>query len=201
MPIIQTDKPLRPREANDFYMTPQPLIKAVLSRFQQEILGPRDVNSIRTILEPGSGPFAPWAKEAHQIWRKAKIDAVELISSPHSLAFIRQGRQVDFREAKFESKYDLVIGNPPYKHAEEFVRKAHNIVTGRGHIVYLLRTAFLESNKRVKGLWADLPPSCVWVLAQRPSFYHNKKTNATCYSIFIWGPERGKPELGWLNWR
>lgn len=197
MPIIKTDKEMRPRDPNDYYRTPEELINFTLNKFRNELSPGR----VRRILEPGSGPFAPWGRGAKKIWPDARLDAVESVEPPHGVDYVDRVYAVDYAEWSPDSHYDLVVGNPPYRYAEKFVRRGFDALTGRGHLIYLLRTAFLESDRRVKDLWRSLPPSYVWVLAQRPSFYQNGKTNATCYSVFVWGGESGRTRLDWLDWR
>lgn len=197
MPIITTDKEMRPRDPNDYYRTPDKLIEATFTKFLEDL----NPGPIQRVLEPGSGPFAPWGRVAKRFWPGIRLDAVELVDAPIGLDYVDHSFEMDFTTLTPDVKYDLVVGNPPYRYAEKFVRNGIDLLTENGHLIYLLRTAFLESNRRAKGLWRDLPPSRVWVLAQRPSFYQNGKTNATCYSIFVWGPDSGPPILDWLDWR
>ena len=49
----------------------------------------------------------------------------------------------------------------------------------------LLRTAFLESQKRYD-FWQQHPVNKLYVLSKRPSFLQNGKSDATSYSWFIW---------------
>jgi len=98
--------------------------------------------------------------------------------------------------------YDLVYGNPPYLHAEEFVRQGLKVSR---NVYFLLRLAFLESKKRHFGLFTEFPPKRVYVLSRRPSFFSTKDkgktTDAISYAMFYWRKEyEGKPELDWLYW-
>lgn len=83
-----------------------------------------------------------------------------------------------------ENKYDVIITNPPYNKAQEFVEKSLDIIKPSGKVVMLLRTNFLESQKRYD-FWQKNPPSRLYVLSQRPSFT-GKGTDATSYSWFVW---------------
>jgi hypothetical protein len=100
------------------------------------------------------------------------------------------------------NRYDWVIGNPPFKEAERHVRKA---LVGGHDVAFLLRLAFLESKARVP-FWTG-PGACLrkmWVLAERPSFTANGKTDSAAYAFFWWQPGfEGQaevvPALTWRN--
>ena len=98
------------------------------------------------------------------------------------------------------------VGNPPYRLAEEFVRKSIEISDGL--VAMLLRVGFLESAKR-HPFWSEFPPIALRILVERPSFTPDGATDASAYAWFIW---RGKgyepaddltgPEpFGWYRWR
>jgi hypothetical protein len=81
---------------------------------------------------------------------------------------------------------NLIIGNPPYKHAEEFVHKSLSLLLADGVLCYLLRLNFLEGQKRHTTLWNIHKPSLVAVCSKRPSFTENGKTDMTAYAYFVW---------------
>lgn len=83
----------------------------------------------------------------------------------------------------------LVVTNPPYKLALEFVERALKEVGPTGTVAMLLRLPFLESVRR-QGFHAEHPAD-VYVFAKRPSFTKNGKTDATAYAWFVWGPNLG----------
>lgn len=80
----------------------------------------------------------------------------------------------------------LVITNPPYSKAMEFVQKA---VAASDQVAMLLRLNWLASKKRSEWLRAHTPD--VYVLPRRPSFT-GRGTDATDYAWMVWrtsGPE------------
>lgn len=86
----------------------------------------------------------------------------------------------------------IVLMNPPYKHAQAFVERAiAEVGSGMygGRVYALLRLAFLESLGRVE--LHQRYPSDVLVLAKRPSFTGDGKTDATAYAWFCWPGHRG----------
>lgn len=94
---------------------------------------------------------------------------------------------VNFLKEDLEpNSFDVLVTNPPFRRAEEFVRKALSCAT---HVVMLLRLAFLETRRR-EALHAECP-SDVYVLSRRPSFTANGATDSCAYAWFWWGPGRG----------
>jgi hypothetical protein len=92
-----------------------------------------------------------------------------------------------------------VIGNPPYREAEAFIRRGLSMLDPGGHLIYLLRLAFLEGQKRRDGLFRELPPFQAAVCSKRPSFTGDGKTNATAFTLLHWvRGYRGETRLSWL---
>lgn len=94
--------------------------------------------------------------------------------------------QLDFLTIPDDVSFDVIITNPPFYLAEEFVRKA---LRHAEHVVMLLRLAFLESRRREQ--FHQEHPSDVFVLSRRPSFMSNGATDSSAYGWFVWGPGRG----------
>jgi len=76
---------------------------------------------------------------------------------------------------------DLIITNPPFKIALEFLEKS---LTESKTVIYLLRLNFLGTLKR-KEFWNANQPTHLFTLAKRPSFT-GKGTDATEYAWFVW---------------
>lgn len=95
---------------------------------------------------------------------------------------------------------DWIIGNPPYITAEEHIRHALSVT--RTHVVFILRLAMLEGVGRASGLWAETPLRAVMVLAPRPSFTANGRTDTkTAYAAFWWDKSWTEaPQVQWLRW-
>lgn len=90
----------------------------------------------------------------------------------------------DYLQIKTDSKYSIIIGNPPYSKAIEFVKKSLELLEENGILILLLRTAFLESKSRYE-FWQENPLNRLYTLSKRPSFT-GRGTDATSYSWFIW---------------
>lgn len=177
------------------------------------------------VLDPGFG-MGTWGAAVRDCYPNANITGIDvrIIPKPHEYNQIIRG---DFLErypgsAIPSEEFDLIIGNPPYSQAEEFIRHAWSLTTWEnGWIVFLLRLAMLEGQERggvlfeqsTPALWRDLPPTHISVLSARPSFTGNGVTDPrTAYGIFYWNKHSwargrtaltglGKPTLDWLDWK
>jgi predicted RNA methylase len=173
------------RHADDFYTTPAWATDAILSH----------LSPLGRVLDAGCGEGAIMARvgafgatdvrgvEVHE-GRAMHADAIAYTVHGDFLAL------EDALNAAGEPT-DLIIANPPFKLAMEFVQKALALTHGgsTGQVAMLLRLAFLASMKRAAfhRLW----PSDVYVLPRRPSFTPDGKTDSTDYAWFVFGPKRG----------
>lgn len=81
-----------------------------------------------------------------------------------------------------QERFDIIVSNPPYSFAIEFVQKA---LTLAPVVAMLLRLPWLASQCRAE--WHRENPAHVCVLPRRPSFTGDGKTDATEYAWFLWG--------------
>lgn len=82
------------------------------------------------------------------------------------------------------SACSVVIGNPPFHSAFEFVERSLAVAPD-AEVCLLLRLAFMASESRCSFLRAN-PPS-VYVLPNRPSFTPDGKTDSADYGWFVFG--------------
>lgn len=92
---------------------------------------------------------------------------------------IREG--VDYLTTQYNPA-DVIVTNPPYSLAQEFVTKALGEADA---VVMLLRLGFLESMRRYEW-WKDNPLDHLVVLSKRPSFTEDGKTDGAGYGWLIW---------------
>lgn len=206
MPIVLTNKEMRPRDKFDHYPTPEGLIVQLFKQLKEAKLNPK------AILDPGAGDGV-WGKVARFFYPESYIRAMEIrsvdeLETPNADllswydAYYDGVDYLEPHEVLDAFKYDLIIGNPPYRYAEEFVRRSHELLINDGVIIFLLKLDFLASQKRGRGLWKEFPPAVVSVCSRRPSFTGDRKTYADNYALYIWGHSKVnvKPNLGWFDW-
>jgi len=190
----------RERREHDFYETPLEVAATTMYNI------PCDVGHVRYALDPGAGSGI-WAKALRIYNPVAHITGVE-IQPPHEFVdhtefhnLYNEWHFADYLEWETENRYDLIMGNPPYKVAHEFIDKSLELLAPNGQLVFLLRLAMLESLKRYKTLWTHSPIYKVFVSTRRISFTGDRKTDDTAYGIFIWkNGFDGRPQLDWLHW-
>lgn len=209
MVIITKDK--KTRWKDDFYPTPLVLCESIVSNLVDKLPFVR-IPGVR-VLDPGcgNGHFGVAIKHHFPNCHLVGIDTVDRLSNsiyasvydeflvgdftqPGTIGLYGKDTKTDFR---------LIIGNPPFKYAESFVRISHAICSGQ--IVFLLKLAFLEGQDRLKSFWPKYPPNNVFVLDSRVSWDGTGKSNDQAHAIFKWnipyGSVYGHTLLSWLKWR
>lgn len=148
-------------QENDYYPTPISAITPLLDRI--------DFGKVTTFLEPCCGDdriLDSIPKDKIKFW-----------------AEISKGK--NYFDYKFED-IDLIITNPPFSIAIEFLAKS--LSEGKT-ICYLQRLNWLGSKAR-KDFWNSNPPDKIFVLSKRPQFKRElglgNGSDSTEYAWFIW---------------
>lgn len=83
---------------------------------------------------------------------------------------------------------DWVVTNPPFKSAEQFLRRG--LAVARRGVALLVRLAFLESEERHALLYGDNPVTVVAPFSERVAMqlgsWDPRASTATAYAWFIW---------------
>ncbi len=170
------------RDPRDFYQTPAWSVQAIKPHLQLE--------QFSQVIDPGCGSGAI----GDALETSLPIIGVEM--DPDLARYARHTRTyVQVIEANYldpekvlltkPTKNRLVIGNPPYKHALEFVQRSLWLAGLEGTVAFLLRLNWLEGQKRRD--WHRSHPCDVYVHSRRPSFT-GKGTDACAYAWFVWRP-------------
>lgn len=97
---------------------------------------------------------------------------------------------------------DWIITNPPFRLAEQFVRRAFEIATGG--VAMLVRTAWLEGVGRHERLFEPSPPEWILQFTERVPMFKGRLdpqgSTATAYCWVIWMAQRScvAPTLAWI---
>lgn len=169
----------------DTYPTPDWLTQAIL-----QVLGKRLPSGSVDVFEPACGSKQAIVQAVKSEWPKAQVTCSDIIE-PWS---------ADFLTLSPEPRFDLIITNPPFSLAMEFIERAFQWRRSDDSIVaMLLRLNFLGSKRRAPWLRAHMPS--VYVTPKRPSFSVNKKgklgTDSVEYAWFVW--DGRLPEVGVLE--
>lgn len=104
---------------------------------------------------------------------------------------------------------DSIVTNPPYfggHGAEAFTRRA--LAIARCKVAIFVNDRFLDSDRRAAGLFAEHPPSRVWIVTPRPSCppgeylaAGNKAEGGLAnYCWIVWDKAHvGPAQLGWAR--
>jgi hypothetical protein len=168
-------KPRDERIEQDAYFTPPALADAIVTVLAQLIEIPERV------LEPSAGEGV-FMDAAARRWPTAAVIGIDL--EPRA-ASVRQG---DFL-AQLPMpwwRFSLVLGNPPYTLAEDFVHVGLRDAANLGYVAYLLRLSFLGSQRRAERIYSKRNLRWLIPITPRPSFTPDGKTDASEYAVFVW---------------
>ena len=148
-------------QENDYYPTPISAITPLLDRI--------DFGKVTTFLEPCCGDDR----------------ILDLIPKDKIKFWAEISKGKNYFDYQFED-IDLIITNPPFSIAIEFLAKS--LSEGKT-ICYLQRLNWLGSKAR-KDFWNSNPPDKIFVLSKRPQFKRElglgNGSDSTEYAWFIW---------------
>ena len=185
------------RDHRDFYQTPRWCVDALLEA--EDIQG--------NVLDPGCGDGAilsavsghPGVHAALGVELDDSLAEAAIASGPLGRLDVISGDFLEYAEkVSPHAPFDCAVGNPPYRMAAEFARAALRCVKAGGKVAFLLRLNFLgSSRKRLDLVGPSSSLAHVIVLARRPSFSGNGRTDATDYAWMGWenAPRTGPPRL------
>ena len=172
-----------PRQENDYYATDPKAINALNAILPLENL---------EVWEPACGG-------GHLSMRMINLGASVVSTDLYDRGYGTAG--IDFFKTT-NLAAPVIVTNPPYKYAYEFVE--HSMVLGADKVAMFLKLTFLEGQKR-RRLFDKYPPKTVAVFSKRIQVAINgdpemfTKSSAACYAWFIWEKGySGKPEVVWL---
>lgn len=170
---------------NDLYSTPSWCVRRLVENFPE--LCDLSVSSKGVWLEPAAGK-GNLIREFNSVLPQRPIwDAFD-VDEQHkdtlkSLADVTIG---DFTHMKpVPRKYEVIVTNPPYSIAMEFVEKAREFEPK--YLILLLRTNFLASQTRADFMREFTPD--VYLLPNRPCFVRGKSDN-TEYMWAVWDRDK-----------
>ena len=112
----------------------------------------------------------------------------------------------DFLLSDMPPGVESIITNPPFGLAREFVLHALELKPKK--LAILARLGFLEGGKRYREIYADHPPSRVWVFSKRITFYPEgvqggrSRSGYLAFAWYVWEPLtfRGSDPATRLDW-
>ena len=198
------------REVSDYYATPQGAIVTFLDSFLQTPEGNKFLQPypqeklLRTdlkILDPCSwGNTEPKIYEGKRKGKSVMYDTKmaypTVLTNYGAINIVTNDIREDSPAAHHRDfttitalenvhQYDLVISNPPFAFAEQFILNALNLVKEWGIVVMLLRLNFFGSQKR-KEFWKANMPTYTFVHRERMWFTPDGATDSIEYMHAVW---------------
>lgn len=191
------------RRPNDLYVTPQPLADQSVEWLREEYQ-PKTVRA----LDPGRG-FGAWGLALRRRWDNIEtITGIDLVPREPNSVYNYEYTMDYLAWAKHPGnnrpRYNLIVGNPPFSLANEFVLTSLSLLEHFGVLMFLLRDAFLAGQWRQKNIYQPHPLARYVSVVQRPSFTedgHSEKGRE--YGLYVWikGYTPKTYHGSWLNWR
>lgn len=164
------------RHRNDYYITPINEIVKFLNKSSEYI-------QYNNILDPCAGGDNSHPMSYPEAFKKIGINNIKTID-------IRQDSKADTIDNFLELndlgyRPDIIISNPPFDLAMEFIEHSLELANDNGFVIFLLRLNFLGSKKRNKFLSNNMP-SMIFVHSRRMSFTDSSSTDSIEYAHFVW---------------
>ena len=181
------------REENDFYATNPETLKMFLYEFWKD-----NAFEGNEILEPACGQ-GHISKTLKELLPNFNITSTDLIDRGYGVSGI------DFLTYDYKKMFDVVITNPPFSLAKEFIEKGLKI--SNKHVIMLCKIQLLEGTKR-KEMFFNTPLKYVYVHTTRQATWkegkpldpNGKKWATTmCLAWFVWDKDyKGEPIIRWI---
>ena len=169
----------------DYYVTPVNEIE----KFWKEFNNKNDLSGIKLIVDSCAGGDSKHEMSYPSVINKMLLNDHDLITLDIRNDSLAQYKPVDYLKCNIldyvSKKPQMIISNPPFKNAFEFIQKALDDVCDDGYVVMLLRLNFLGSKVRNEWLRNNMP-SEIYVHSKRMSFTDNGKTDSIEYAHFVW---------------
>jgi len=171
------------RHKSDYYVTPKKDVREFLKHFTQiEDLSNDLLQDLRW-LDPCCGGDikndATYLSVIKELYNPANTLGIDIREDSKADAI---GNFLHLEDIL--PKVDIVISNPPFYLAEEFIKHSLETVTHGGYVIMLLRLNFFGSKKRKPIFEHTMPYSC-YVHHKRISFM-NGATDSIEYAHFVW---------------
>lgn len=187
------------RAKHDQYPTPLKPVHAMCNEVRKTI----DKRHNLTVLDPcaGDGVWGLTWKNMYGVKKLYGIDIDDSLEMPRDF----DGWQTaNFMEAKMANhKFDLIISNPPFNQAEEFLYRSFEVLNDFGTIAFLLPLAFMSSIGRYERIFdvMEIRPYHIVVSSRRIDFTGQGNPHLDV-AMFIWTANNWMKytTMSWVDW-
>lgn len=172
----------------DNFPTPPWATRALL----EHVIAGRGPFREQSCLEPACGA-GHMAKPLKEYFGRVKASDIH----PYGYGIV-----ADFLASPIQAaSVDWVITNPPFRLAEDFIKRA--LIVARSGVAILARTVFIESVGRYREIFEKTPPSKFAQFTERVPMVKGrldaKASTATGYAWIVWERDaRSGPSLMWV---
>ncbi len=177
------------QSSNDLYTTPKEALDAIWSYLRD------DIHLDDNILEPCDGmhDISNYLKQRGYCVTTNELYPVEGYKYDTNVDFLDENNGL--------GEYEVIVANPPYNKAADFIVKGFEHTTVQWHF---LRLSFLEGQDRFEKLFNLGKLSDVYIFTYRvscPKGVNREKTaNSVCYAWYRFDKYYvGEPKLHWLT--
>lgn len=171
----------------DYYATPHWVIRQFLP-YALRYLGETNTHS-PVVLDPSAGDgriVNAMAMEVAPLLPGSVWMGVDIHDACDYPKPVVSYTRTDFLRWEPPLECNMIITNPPFSRAEQFVRHSISLLADGGVLAFLLRLGFLASSGRASGLWQDHPLYHLHILPHRPCFTDGKSSDKSDYAWYIW---------------
>lgn len=150
------------RNAFDYYVTPEKCIRNLIANFKDNL------ENIHTFFDPCAGGDDKNKMSFPEVLKDC-FPLADIITSDIRSDSLAQYK-LDFLAdslALFDYDNSVIISNPPFDLAQEFIEKALSLKPK--YVIFLLRLSFFASKKRKNFFKNNMTEYC-FILSDRPSF-------------------------------
>lgn len=172
------------RHVSDYYVTPKESIRDFFNEFLQH--EPDALSGDGTILDPCAGGDSKNEMSYPTVLCETGVEQNRIITVD-----IREDSEASIKGDYFKMNFPkdkpvrIVISNPPFSDAQEFILKGLSEVETGGFVIMLLRLNFFGGVKR-NPLWRERTPKYAFVHPRRMSFTADGKTDSIEYMHCVW---------------
>lgn len=168
------------RHRNDYYVTPQDHVRLFMKRFMQDQWRTHEDLEQKRIIDPCAGwdanndmsyPAILFEQGANY-YRTLTLDKREDSGSKYQWDFLEWPHRRTHREnwnTLWVCTPEIIISNPPFNLALDFIKKWLELVDDWGFVIYLLRLNFVWSKIR-KSFFDKHMPKYIYVHHERMNF-------------------------------
>lgn len=186
------------RHVSDYYTTPKQCIRDFMHAWFIDMSNEEDYNFVPdrpdkvSWLDPCAGGDTKHDMSYPSVIKEFTDDTL-FITTIDLREDSKAETKGNYLEMKIVPKPTVIITNPPFLLAEQFIRKALSDVKDDGYVVMLLRLNFFGSKAR-KAFFEEFMPERVYVHHRRMSFTDDGKTDSVEYMHAVWR-KGSKPEF------